>query len=70
MRDGRCKWFDDRKGFGFIRPSPDDPGIPDALVHYSVIEMPGRKTLAEGQPVTYEQASGKQGLIAVRVWPA
>jgi len=52
MKKGKVKWFDDRKGFGFIESSEADK---DVFVHYSAIEIEsGRKTLTEGQDVEFE----------------
>lgn len=62
MQTGKVKWFDDRKGFGFIE---SDRG--DVFVHFSVIDSKGYKTLAEGQEVEYEVAHGDKGLSATTV---
>lgn len=52
MNKGTVKWFNDEKGFGFI--SSDD-GSGDVFVHFSsIISGNGRKSLAEGQKVTYD----------------
>lgn len=64
MPQGRVKWFNDSKGYGFIE-QPD--GGADVFVHYSTIEMDGYKTLAEGMEVEYEVAEGDKGLQATRV---
>lgn len=69
MNDGRVKWFNEAKGYGFIRPVPEDKSVPDAMVHHSVIKMPGFRTLEEGQPVKYESEQGERGLVATAVWP-
>ncbi len=68
LRNGTCKWFDDFKGYGFIRPDPDDDS-PDAIVHHSVIVMPGRRTLGEGQRVLYRPHATSKGLVALDVEP-
>ncbi len=66
MQEGTVKWFDERRGYGFIT---NDEGT-DVFVHYSVIEMDGFKTLLEGQRVTYEANQGPRGAAAVIVSPA
>jgi len=64
MPQGRVKWFNDAKGYGFIE-QPD--GGADVFVHYSTIDMDGYKTLAEGMEVEYEVTQGDKGLQATRV---
>lgn len=63
MLNGVVKWFNDAKGYGFI--AMDDGK--DIFVHYSAILMDGRKTLKEGQPVTFEIAEGPKGPQAANV---
>ncbi len=62
--EGTVKWFDDRKGYGFIEP---DGGDEDVFVHYSAVLMEGFKTLAEGDRVSFEITDGEKGLRAVKV---
>ena len=63
MAVGKVKWFNNRKGYGFI----EQPGGEDVFVHFSVIEGDGFKTLEEGQEVEYEVVRGPKGLQATRV---
>ena len=58
MATGTVKWFNDAKGFGFITP---DEGGEDLFAHFSGINMPGFKTLAEGQKVSFEVTAGNKG---------
>ena len=67
MASGTVKWFNDKKGFGFITP---DEGGDDLFVHHSNIASEGFRTLAEGQKVTYEAAQGRKGQEATNVNPA
>lgn len=64
MPMGKVKWFNDQKGFGFITP---DTGGGDILVHHSVIEGTGFKTLDDGESVEYEAEKGPKGFKATRV---
>jgi CspA family cold shock protein len=61
---GTVKWFNNKKGFGFITP---DEGGEDLFVHHSNIVMEGYRTLKSGQPVEYEVAEGRKGLEATKV---
>lgn len=63
MATGRVKWFNDKKGFGFIL---DESGK-DVFVHFSAIEGEGFKTLREGQTVEFECHEGPKGLHASKV---
>ena len=63
--EGKVKWFNDEKGFGFI----EQEGGKDVFVHFSVIQGSGRKTLKEGQRVTMEVVSGAKGPQAENVTP-
>ncbi|MGD9364689.1 MAG: cold-shock protein [Desulfobacteraceae bacterium] len=63
MANGRVKWFDDKKGFGFI----EQENGPDVFVHHSSIAASGFKSLQEGDRVTFEIEQGKKGLSAKNV---
>ena len=62
---GLVKWFDCRRGFGFI---VDGQGQ-DIFVHYSAIEGDGFRRLRNGQAVAYADRAGPKGRLAVRVRP-
>ncbi len=62
---GTVKWFDAKKGFGFIVRE----GGEDIFVHYSVIEGTGYRALKDGQKVEFEVVEGKKGLEASNVNP-
>ena len=64
MRSGKVKWFNEKKGYGFI---VQDNGEEDVFVHFSAIQGDGFKTLNEGQSVSYTVANGKKGLQAENV---
>lgn len=63
MVKGTVKWFNERKGYGFIQQ--DEGG--DVFVHQSSIDMPGFRTLHEGDRVTFEVGEGKKGPAAKNV---
>lgn len=60
---GKVKWFDERKGFGFIAA---ENGI-DVFVHYSAIQDSGFKSLQEGQSVCFDVQEGPKGKSAANV---
>ena len=66
MKQGTVKWFDNKKGFGFIEP---EGGGKDLFVHMTEIKMDGFKTLRDGQSVDYEEGSGDKGPCATNVIP-
>jgi len=63
MAEGRVKWFNDGKGYGFIS---SDAGK-DLFVHHSAIEGNGFKSLQEGERVSFEEEAGEKGPKAVMV---
>ena len=63
--EGKVKWFNDEKGFGFI----EQEGGKDVFVHFSAINGNGRKTLKEGQRVAVEVTIGQKGPQAENVTP-
>lgn len=63
---GTVKWFNDEKGFGFIAQESG----PDVFVHFRAINGQGRRTLHDGQAVTFEVTEGQKGLQAENVTPA
>ena len=58
MQPGTVKWFDEKRGYGFIAP---ENGSKDAFVHISALERAGLSTLGEGQKVRFEVRPGRDG---------
>lgn len=58
MVNGTVKWFNTTKGYGFIAP---EEGAQDVFVHISALQASGISELADGQKVTYELDTGKNG---------
>lgn len=63
MLEGKVKWFNSEKGFGFIEVEGQD----DVFVHFSAIQGEGFKTLEEGQAVSFEIVEGNRGPQAANV---
>ena len=63
MAEGTVKWFSAQKGYGFIEQ--DDGG--DIFFHHSAIDMPGFKSLAEGDRVSFDVGEGRKGPAAKNV---
>jgi CspA family cold shock protein len=64
MATGTVKWFNDAKGFGFIKP---DDGGEDLFAHFTAIKGQGFRTLKEGQKVSFEVTSGAKGKQATNI---
>jgi CspA family cold shock protein len=58
---GIVKWFNQTKGFGFIRP---DDGAPDVFVHVNAVKKAGYPALAEGVRVSYELMPARKGKVS------
>jgi cold shock protein len=63
MSEGKVKWFNERKGFGFIETDEGN----DVFVHFSAIQDSGFKTLQEGQRVSFEMQQDQKGPAAANV---
>lgn len=63
-KQGRVKWFNDAKGFGFIEPAE---GGQDVFVHFTAIVMDGFRTLREGSVVFFDAVMGDKGWLATHV---
>ena len=63
MQNGKVKWFNNEKGFGFIEVEGGD----DVFVHFSAIQGEGFKSLEEGQEVSFEIVEGNRGPQAANV---
>jgi len=63
MTNGTVKWFNDRKGFGFI----EQENGPDVFVHHSAINSSGFKSLSEGDQVSFDIEQGQKGPAAANV---
>jgi CspA family cold shock protein len=65
LAEGKVKWFNEKKGFGFIEN--DEGG--DVFVHYSAIQGSGFRTLSQGQRIRFEIQDGQKGPAAANVQP-
>ena len=64
---GTVKWFDNKKGYGFITP---EDGGKDLFVHHTSLQMEGYKTLTDNQTVSYEVGTSDKGEVATNVVPS
>ena len=64
MNEGKVKWFDAKKGYGFVSNTSTDT---DYFVHFSEIQSDSFKTLEAGQKVTFEIGEGPKGTVAKNV---
>ena len=64
MPEGTVRWFDEKKGFGFIRR---EDGERDVFVHYTGIQAKGFRTLAQDEPVSFDITEGPSGVHAINV---
>ncbi len=67
MKQGTVKWFDSKKGYGFISESESNDDDKDYFVHFSEIKSDGFKTLNEGQKVSFDIGESTRGLVATNV---
>ncbi|HEU0265726.1 MAG TPA: cold-shock protein [Geobacterales bacterium] len=63
MADGKVKWFNDAKGYGFVSQENGE----DVFVHFSSIQAEGFKSLSEGEQVTFDLVQGPKGFQAANV---
>lgn len=61
---GKVKWFNEKKGYGFIQP---EDGGKDVFFHFSIIQMKGFKTIANGQLIEFETDENGEKATFVRI---
>ncbi|CBK22475.2 Cold-shock protein DNA-binding [Blastocystis hominis] len=64
---GKCKWFNNKKGYGFIIPDPGSDLTTDIFVHQSSIKSSGFRFLKEGESVEFDVTDGQKGKVATNV---
>jgi len=64
MATGTVKWFNKRKGYGFITP---DEGEKDVFAHISAVKNSGMRTLNEGDKISFETATERDRIVAVNL---
>ena len=64
MAQGKVKWFNDQKGYGFIS---NDDGSGDVFAHYSAVQAEGFKSLAEGDKVEFNVVESEKGPKAANI---
>ena len=64
MAQGKVKWFNDQKGYGFIY---NDDGSGDVFAHYSAVQAEGFKSLAEGDKVEFDVVESEKGPKAANI---